>query len=105
MGNLNQTLGSLIPLVFLIVFMYFFVIRPQGQKAKKHKELLAQLKKGDNVLTSGGLIGVVHRVEEGEIRLEIAKDVVVRVIKAQIISVLEKSHGQKSHPEVTIGHS
>jgi len=63
--------SSVLPLVALFAIFYFLVIRPQQNQAKKHKEMLSALKKGDKVITSGGLIGEVVKTEEDSIKLKL----------------------------------
>ena len=83
---------SLMPLVLIFVVFYFLLIRPQQKKMKAHRELIAAIKRGDKVLTSGGIIGTVVKVEEGEdvLLVEIAKDVRVRVARGTISELLTK---------------
>ncbi len=78
------------PLVLLVILMYFMLIRPQMKRAKDHRNLLAALSKGDEVMTNGGIAGKVRDVGETFVLLEIAKDVQVRMQKAAISSVLPK---------------
>jgi preprotein translocase subunit YajC len=83
---------SLLPLVLIFVVFYFLLIRPQQKKMKAHRELIGALKRGDKVLTSGGIIGTVVKVEEGEdvLLVEIAKDVRVRVARSTISDLMGK---------------
>ncbi len=78
----------MIGIFFLI--MYFLVIRPQSKRSKEHKALLVSLSKGDEVITNGGLLGKVARIHESLIDLEIHKDVIVKVQKQSISSVIPK---------------
>ena len=72
--------------------MYFLMIRPQQKKMKEHKRMVSALRRGDQVVTQGGLIGKVTMVkEEDEVEVEISKDVKVRVIKSTIVNVLSKT--------------
>ena len=75
----------------LILIFYFLLIRPQQQRAKKHAEMIAAVKRGDTVVTSGGLIGKVTKVGDTEVTVELAENVRVRVIKAMIVEVRGKS--------------
>jgi len=77
-------------LVAMFVLMYFLLIRPQQKRAKDHKNLLKALKKGDEVVTNGGIVGVVNSVEESFAALEIAKGVVVKVQKQGINQKMPK---------------
>jgi preprotein translocase subunit YajC len=71
----------------LILIFYFLLIRPQQQRAKKHLEMITGLKRGDTVVTSGGLIGKINKVADGEVTLDLADNVRVRVIKSMIVEV------------------
>ena len=73
--------AQLLPFVLLIAIMYFVIIRPQQQQAKKHKEMVESLKKGDRIVTNGGLIATVKKVEETFFSVEIADKVVVKITK------------------------
>lgn len=68
----------------MIAVMYFLLIRPQQKQLKEHRSLIAGLKKGDDVVTQGGLIGKIHAVTEREVQLEIANGVRVRVLKTSV---------------------
>lgn len=82
-------LTSLLPLVLIFVVFYFLMIRPQQKKMKEHRAMVANLRRGDRVLTGGGFIGVVTRViNDGEVQVEIAEGVRVRVLRQTITQVL-----------------
>ena len=71
-------LESFIPIILIFVIMYFLLIRPQQKKIKEHKNMVDNLRRGDQVLTQGGIIGKITKVKEGEeIEVELAKDVKV----------------------------
>lgn len=77
--------GSMfVPLVGMMAFFYFLVLRPQQRRAKEHAARLGAIKRGDTVVLSSGLIGKVVRVEDAELGLEIAQNVTVKVIKAMV---------------------
>jgi preprotein translocase subunit YajC len=81
-----------LPLILIFAIMYFLLIRPQQKKAKQHQSMVAALRRGDQVVTQGGIIGKVSKVkEDGEIEIEIAEGVKVRVIKATIAQVISKT--------------
>lgn len=82
---------SIAPLIILFVIFYFLLIRPQQKKAKEHKEMMAALQKGDNVITAGGIYGRVASVAEDSVMVEIAENVKVKVTKDSI--VLRKPQG------------
>ena len=89
---MNMDLTQLVFPLLLIGIMYFILIRPQQQKLKKHQEMVANLRRGDQVVTQGGVIGKVSKVkDENEIEVEIAEGVKVRVVKSTITQVLNKT--------------
>ena len=89
-GMGDNPILQFLPLLLLLPAMYFFMIRPQGQRAKKQQAMLAAIKRNDTVVLSSGLIGKVTRVEDTEVMLEIATGVNVRVVKAMITEVRVK---------------
>ena len=89
-------LESFIPIILIFVIMYFLLIRPQQKKIKEHKNMVDNLRRGDQVLTQGGIIGKITMVKEGEeIEVELAKDVKVSVIRSTIVNVLSKTEPAK----------
>ena len=84
--------SQFLPLILIFVIMYFMLIRPQQKRAKEHKAMVEALRRGDQVVTQGGIVGkVTHVREDGELEVEIAPNVKVRVIKATIVQVLSKT--------------
>ena len=83
-GGSGNPLGTLGFLVVLVGIMYFVMIRPQQKQLKEHRALLGALKKGDEVVTSGGLLGRIHLVDERTVTLEVASGVRIRVLKTAI---------------------
>jgi preprotein translocase subunit YajC len=87
----QNTLVQFLPLVLIFVVFYFLLIRPQQKKAKDHKAMLDALRRGDRVVTGGGIIGTVARVDNPEeATVDIAEGVRVRVLRSTISSVLAK---------------
>ncbi len=85
-------LAQFIPLILIFAIMYFLLIRPQQNKLKQHKAMVEAVRRGDQVITQGGIIGKVTKVKDGqEVEVEIAKDVKVRLIKATIADVISKT--------------
>lgn len=76
-----ELLSQLLPFIFLIGIMYFIIIRPQQQQAKKHKEMLEALSRGDKIVTNGGLIAEVKKVEENFFSIKLNDDVIVKLAK------------------------
>ena len=88
--------AQFIPLILIFVIFYFFLIRPQQKKVKEHKTMTQNLKRGDEVITSGGIIGTVDRVfEDDRIELNISEGVKVQVIKNTIQGHLKKEETKK----------
>ena len=76
-------IGQFIPLILIFVIFYFFLIRPQQKKVKEHKAMVEGLKRGDKVITSGGIIGTIERVIDNEnVEVKIADNVNVEIVKA-----------------------
>jgi len=78
---------QLVPFILIFVIMYFLIIRPQQKRAKAHQALIAAVKRGDQVVTAGGIVGKVTKVEDKMVEVEIASGVKVRVIKATLTDV------------------
>lgn len=84
--------SSFLPLILIFAIMYFLLIRPQQKKVKTHQKMVSELRRGDQVVTQGGVIGKVVKVKDDtEIEVEIAEGVKVRVVKATIGQVLSKT--------------
>ena len=89
-------IGQFIPLILIFVIFYFFLIRPQQKKVKDHKSMVASLKRGDEVITSGGIIGRIERVlDDDKIDILISENVTVQVIKSTVQSLLTKTQTKK----------
>ena len=87
-----EAIGQFVPLILIFVIMYFLLIRPQQKKMREHQALVAGLRRGDQVVTQGGLIGKVSKVkDDAEIEVEIAEGVKVRVVRQTITQVLSKT--------------
>jgi len=88
--------AQFIPLILIFVIFYFFLIRPQQKKIKEHKQMVASLKRGDEVVTSGGIIGTIDKVnDDDKIDLSISGDVTVKVVKSTIQTLLNKPNTKK----------
>ena len=84
--------AQLIPLILIFVIFYFFLIRPQQKKVKEHKAMVESLKKGDKVVTSGGITGTISRViDNDKVEIEIAENVTVEVVRGTGIQSLMNS--------------
>ena len=92
----GQGIAQFIPLILIFVIFYFFLIRPQQKRVKEHKAMVEALKRGDEVITSGGIIGTVDRVmEDDRIEVNIGDNIKVQVIKSTITSLLKKEEVKK----------
>ena len=88
--------AQFIPLILIFVIFYFFLIRPQQKKVKEHKLMVAALKRGDEVITSGGIVGKVERVhEDDKVDLLITENVTIKVVKSTIQSLLFNPNTKK----------
>ena len=89
-------IGQFIPLILIFVIFYFFLIRPQQKKVKEHKAMVESLKKGDKVVTSGGITGIISRViDNDKVEIEIADNVTVEVVRGTGIQSLMNSQEVK----------
>jgi preprotein translocase subunit YajC len=87
----GQGITQFIPLILIFVIFYFFLIRPQQKRVKEHKTMVESLKRGDEVITSGGIIGVVDRVmEDDRIEVILGENVKVQIIRSTVTSLLKK---------------
>lgn len=92
-----QGIQSLLPLILIFGIMYFFLIRPQQKKVKDHQAMVAALRRGDQVVTQGGIIGKVSKVkDDNEVEVEIASGVQVRLVRSSITSVVSKTEPAKA---------
>ena len=91
-GGGGGLLVQLLPIILIFVVFYFLLIRPQQKRMKEHRNMVANLRRGDRIVTSGGLIGQVSKVvNENEIQVEISDDVRVRVVRNNVQEVLSKT--------------
>ena len=91
-GGASSAFSSFVPLILIFAIMYFLMIRPQQKKAKQHKTMIDSLRRGDQVVTSGGVLGKVSKVsDDGIVEIEIAEGVKVRVMRATIAQVLNRT--------------
>ena len=92
----GQGIASFIPLILIFVIFYFFLIRPQQKRVKDHKAMVASLKRGDEIITSGGIIGTIERImEDDRIEVVIGENVKVQIIRSTITSLLKKEEVKK----------
>ena len=95
-GGAGAGIAQFLPIVLIFGIVYFLMIRPQQKRVKEHKAMVEALRRGDQVITQGGLIGKVVKVkEDGEIEVEIADGVKVRVVQSTIATVVSKTEPAK----------
>ena len=92
----GQGIAQFIPLILIFIIFYFFLIRPQQKRVKDHKLMVENLKRGDEIITSGGIIGIVDRVmEDDRIEVTISENTKVQIIRSTITSLLTKEEIKK----------
>lgn len=89
-GSQPNAFVQLLPLILIFVVFYFLLIRPQSKKAKEHREMVAALAKGDEVVTSGGLLGRISKVGDNFVELDVADGVTVKVQRPAIANLMPK---------------
>ncbi|GGM11569.1 preprotein translocase subunit YajC [Pseudooceanicola nanhaiensis] len=93
----GNAIAQFVPLILIFVIMYFLLIRPQQKKLKQHQQMVNNVRRGDEVVTQGGIVGKVVKVrEDEELEIEIAEGVKVRVIKSTLAHVRSKTEPAKS---------
>jgi len=94
-GGQGSALGAFVPLILMFAIFYFLLIRPQQKKSKQHREMIASLRKGDRVVTSGGLHGTITGITDDVVTMEIAPKVRVKVSRGSVAGVLRKGSGEQ----------
>jgi preprotein translocase subunit YajC len=89
--GMEAFLIQLLPLILILVIFYFLLIRPQQKRMKQHQDMVSALRRGDTVVTSGGIIGKVTKVDDTEVSVEIATGTVIRVVRHTIGEVRNKA--------------
>jgi preprotein translocase subunit YajC len=95
-GMLNSLL---IPTMLIIGIMYFLMIRPQQKRLKEHQAMVAAIRRGDTIVTSGGIIGKVAKVEDQELQVEIAEGVKIKILRSTVSEVRGKGEGATTSPK------
>ena len=95
--------ASFIPLILIFVVFYFLLIRPQQKQAKQHRAFLADLKKGNKIVTKGGIHGTITGITDNVISLEIAKDIVVKMSRDAVAGSLSKDGAPKKEEKKSVG--
>ena len=101
-GSGSELIVSLLPFILIFVIMYFLVLRPQQRRVKQHQEMVRNVRRGDTIVTSGGLVGKVTKViDDDHIEVEVADGVRVRQMRAMVSDVRAK--GEPARDEATAG--
>ncbi len=96
-GGINAMLVQFGPLILIFIVFYFLLIRPQQKKAKAHREMLGNVRRGDRIVTTGGIIGTVTKAEgDAELQIEIAEGVRIRILRGAVSDVLAKTDPAKA---------
>ncbi len=90
-GGANAAFGQFIPLILIFVIFWFFLIRPQQKRMKEHRTMLSEIKRGDNIVTNGGLIGKVTKATESELTLDLGNGVKVKAMRSMIADVRNRT--------------
>ena len=105
-GGGDNMLVSLLPFILIFVIMYFLILRPQQKRQKQHQEMVKNVRRGDNVVTSGGLLGKVTKVIDDEkVEVEVASDVRVVQMRSMLADVRAKGEPVKGEPAKQEGAS
>jgi len=86
-GDIAQGLAQFFPLIFIVIIFYFLLIRPQQKRAKETKQMLDNLKKGDKIITSGGIYGLIEGLNEKTITIKIAENVKIKALRSSVTAV------------------
>ena len=89
-GMFDMLNSLIVPTMLIIGIMYFLMIRPQQKRLKEHRDMVASIRRGDTVVTSGGIIGKVAKVDENELQVEIADGVKIKVVRSTVSEVRGK---------------
>ena len=89
-----SVLSQFFPLILIFIIFWVFVIRPQQKRAKQHREMVANLKKGDEVYTDSGIRGTIQKVAEDHVTLEIAPKVAIHLMRARVADLVKEAKGQ-----------
>ncbi len=94
-----EAFGTFLPLILIFAVFYFLLIRPQQRKVKQHKEMLSNLKRGDKIITSGGIIGAITKVSDSrELTVEISENVEIKIAPGMVADLYHMPEAQKKDP-------
>ena len=89
-GAFDMLNSLIVPTMLIIGIMYFLMIRPQQKRLKEHRDMIAAIRRGDTVVTGGGILGKVTKVEDNELQIEIAEGVRIKILRSTISEVRNK---------------
>ncbi len=94
-----EAFGTFLPLILIFAVFYFLLIRPQQRKVKQHKEMLSNLKRGDKIITSGGIIGTINKVSDNkELSVEVSDNVEIKIAPGMVADLYSIKETQKKEP-------
>ena len=94
-----EAFGTFLPLILIFAVFYFLLIRPQQRKVKQHKEMLSNLKRGDKIITSGGIIGTINKVNDiRELTVEVSENVEIKIAPGMVADLYKTSELPKKEP-------
>tara|TARA_Y100000768_G_C23600030_1_gene505616 strand:+ start:19 stop:363 length:345 start_codon:yes stop_codon:yes gene_type:complete len=94
-----EAFGTFLPLILIFAVFYFLLIRPQQRKVKQHKEMLSNLKRGDKIITSGGIIGTINKVADNrELTVEVSANVEIKIAPGMVADLYTLPETQKKEP-------
>lgn len=94
----GSIMALLFPIMLMFILIYFLMIRPQQKEMRRHQDVLANLKKGDEVVTKSGIIGKVANVSDHTVSIEVSRDVKLRVLKAQVAGLYNEAQAASASP-------
>ncbi|OUW95127.1 MAG: preprotein translocase subunit YajC [Pelagibacteraceae bacterium TMED237] len=93
-----EAFGTFLPLILIFAVFYFLLIRPQQRKVKQHKEMLSNLKRGDKIITSGGIIGTINKVADNrELTVEVSENVQIKIAPGMVADLYSIQETQKNN--------
>ncbi len=94
-----EAFGTFLPLILIFAVFYFLLIRPQQRKVKQHKEMLSNLKRGDKIITSGGIIGIINKVSDNrELSVEVSDNIEIKIAPGMVADLYTMPEVQKKEP-------
>ena len=94
-----EAFGTFLPLILIFAVFYFLLIRPQQRKVKQHKEMLSNLKRGDKIITSGGIIGTINKVGNNrELSVQVSENVEIKIAPGMVADLYTSTEPEKKQP-------